>query len=73
MHGSNARNLSVQLFLSQITKNGMSFLLSLMIYFQKNWTIGQNRYCLEARGVWGEERRAEGGERNSPNNVWTYE
>jgi hypothetical protein len=29
----------------------MSFLLSLMFSLQQNWRRGQNRFCLEARGV----------------------
>jgi hypothetical protein len=36
----------------------MSFLLFLTLSLQQNWRRGQNRFCLEARGVgelWGAE------------------
>jgi hypothetical protein len=29
----------------------MSFLLSLIFSLQQNWRRGQNRFCLEVRGV----------------------
>jgi hypothetical protein len=35
-----------------------------MSSLQQNWRKGQNKFCLEARGV---------GVRNDPNNVCTYE
>jgi hypothetical protein len=51
VHGSNARNLSVQLSLSQTGKNTMPFLLSLMFSLQQNQrTRGQNRLCPEVGG-----------------------
>jgi hypothetical protein len=53
VHGSNARNLSVELSLSQASKNAMPFLLSLMFSLQQNWRRGQNRSFLEASGVGG--------------------
>jgi hypothetical protein len=48
-HGSNARNLSVQLSLSQTSKNNMSLLLSFKFSLQQNERRGQNMCCLEAR------------------------
>jgi hypothetical protein len=40
---------------------------------QQIWRKGQNRFCLEARGM-GRRRRKQGAEwRNDPNNVSTYE
>jgi hypothetical protein len=36
-----------------------------MLSLQQNWRIGQNRFCLEVRGVGeggGERRRGKGGE-----------
>jgi hypothetical protein len=51
-YGSNARNLFVELFLSQTSKNAMFFLLSLMFSLQQNQrTRGQNRFCLKRGGV----------------------
>jgi hypothetical protein len=56
VHGSNARNLSVRLSLSQTSKNAMSFLFSLMFPLQQNWrTREQNRFFPE----WGCGRRKE--------------
>jgi hypothetical protein len=44
-----------------------------MSSLQQNWRKGQNRFCLEVRGV-GKRGRGQGaGRRNGPNNVWTYE
>jgi hypothetical protein len=65
VHGSNARNLSVQLSLSQASKNVV--FLTLVFSLQQNWRRGQNRFCLEAREV-GVDRGRDG-----PNNVHTYE
>jgi hypothetical protein len=50
----------------------MSFLISLKFSLQQNWRRGQNRFCLEERGV--ERRRREWGAegRDGPNNVCTY-
>jgi hypothetical protein len=48
----------------------MAFLLSLMLSLQQNWRRGQNRFCLEARGVSGGQ---EAGGRDGPNNVYTFE
>jgi hypothetical protein len=33
--------------------------------------MGQNRFCLEVRGVLGERMEVEAGGRNDPNNVCT--
>jgi hypothetical protein len=46
VHGTNARNLSLQLSLSQTSKNAMSFLLSATFSLQQN----QGR-----SGQWGQE------------------
>jgi hypothetical protein len=47
-----------------------------MFSLQQNWRRGQNRFCLEVRGVGEREREeqgmGEGGERCS-NNVCTHE
>jgi hypothetical protein len=51
VHGNNARNLSVYPSLSQASKNAMSFLLYLVFSIHQNWRKGQNKFCLEARGV----------------------
>jgi hypothetical protein len=51
----------------------MSFLLLLMSFPQENYRRGQNKFCLEARGV-GEKGREQGAVwRNGPNNVYIYE
>jgi hypothetical protein len=34
----------------KLAKSAMSFLLSLMSFFQQNWRRGQNKFSLEARG-----------------------
>jgi hypothetical protein len=39
----------------------MSFLLLLMSSLQQNWRRGQNRFCLEASGVEGDEGGGEQG------------
>jgi hypothetical protein len=57
MHGSNTRNLSVQLSLSQTSKNAMFFLLSLMVFFF--YKIGE------------QEERGRRGRRGGTNNVYT--
>jgi hypothetical protein len=54
VHGSNARNLYVELSLSQTIKNTFSFFLLLMSSLQQNWRRGQNSLCLEEMVVWGE-------------------
>jgi hypothetical protein len=51
----------------------MSFLLLLISIVQKNWRKGQNRFCLEEKGVEGIEWMQRVGGRNGPNNVCTYE
>jgi hypothetical protein len=44
-----------------------------MFSLQQNWRRGQNRFCLEVRGV-GRRRKGVGGRRNhGPNNVYAYE
>jgi hypothetical protein len=50
----------------------LSFLLSLMSSLQQNWTRGENRFCLEARGVY-EEKRGRGQGERCPNNACIYE
>jgi hypothetical protein len=47
MHGSNARNLSIQLSLT--SKNALFFLLLLVSSLRQNWGKRQNRFCLEER------------------------
>jgi hypothetical protein len=48
-------------FLISTSKNTLSFLLLLVFTLQQNWRKGQNRFCLEVRGVkgigrgWGQE------------------
>jgi hypothetical protein len=49
------------------------FLIMLMSSLQQSWRKGQNRFCLEARGVGVKGRGQEAKERNGPNNVCTYE
>jgi hypothetical protein len=49
----------------------MSFLLSLIFSLLQNWRRGQNRICLEVRQAGRGEWWA--GERNGPNNIYTYE
>jgi hypothetical protein len=46
----------------------MFFLLLPTFTLQQNWKKGQNRFCLEARGVGGREMGWAGG-RSDPNNV----
>jgi hypothetical protein len=62
VHGSNVRNLSIQLSLSQTSKNAMFFLLSLMSSLQQNWRRRQNRLCMEAKRVRGREEVGQRGE-----------
>jgi hypothetical protein len=50
----------------------MSFLLFLIFSPQQNWRIGQNKFCLEKRGV-GKGRGGRRRRENGPNNVYTYE
>jgi hypothetical protein len=38
----------------------LSFLLLLMFSLQQNWRRGQNRFCLEVRGTWGEGKGSGG-------------
>jgi hypothetical protein len=38
------------------SKNDLSFLLLLMSYLQQNLRKGQNKFCLEVRGLKGGER-----------------
>jgi hypothetical protein len=54
MHGSNARNLSVKLFLSQASKNAMSFLLLLMFSLQQKLRTGRYREVQVLPGSCGE-------------------
>jgi hypothetical protein len=52
----------------KLAKNTMSFLLLLMSSLQQNWRRGQNRFCLEVKGMggkgteWGRGQRGQGGE-----------
>jgi hypothetical protein len=43
-----------------------------MSSLQQNWRKGQNRFCLEAKGVGGRGTRWGRRGRNRPNNVCTY-
>jgi hypothetical protein len=54
VHGSNARNLSVYLSLSQTSKNAMSFLLSLVFSSAKSKKRGGTDSAW--KWVWGEWR-----------------
>jgi hypothetical protein len=47
----------------------MLFLLSFMFSLQQNWRRGQNRFCLEARGVRGIGRRQGAGINKTKQNV----
>jgi hypothetical protein len=51
----------------------LSFLLLLMSSLQQNWRRGQNRFCLEARGMGRRGKKRRAGGRNDPNDVCTYE
>jgi hypothetical protein len=42
--------ISLHRTLCEITKNAMSFILSLL--FSQNWRRWQNRFCLKVRGKW---------------------
>jgi hypothetical protein len=53
VHGSNARNFSVLLFLSQTSKNAMSLLLCFLlnkIREQEGRTGSAHKYCWDKRG-----------------------
>jgi hypothetical protein len=50
----------------------MTFLLLLMSSPQQNWRKGQNRFCLEERGMGG-KRVVRGWGENGTNNVCPYE
>jgi hypothetical protein len=56
VHGSNARNLCIAILIST-SKKAIFFLLLLMSSLQQNWRKGQNRFCLEVKGVGGRRRR----------------
>jgi hypothetical protein len=53
--------ISLTAILISTSKNALSFLLLLMSTPQQNWRKGQNRFCLEARGVGGEGVGSSGG------------
>jgi hypothetical protein len=57
------------------SKNTLSFLLLLMSTHQQNWRNGQNRFCLDLKGVGGEREGVgdRGRGKNGPNNVCIYE
>jgi hypothetical protein len=59
VHGSTARNLSIELPLSQTSKNTIPFFFSLQ---QNRRTRGQNRFCPEAEGAGWKEAEGGGGE-----------
>jgi hypothetical protein len=40
-----------------------------MFSLQQNWRRGQNRFCLEVRGMGGRGKGQRAGGRNDPNNV----
>jgi hypothetical protein len=44
-----------------------------MSTLHQNWRKEQNRFCLEVRGLWGEEKGARSRGRYCPNNVCTFE
>jgi hypothetical protein len=44
-----------------------------MFSLQENWRRGQNRFCLEVRGLGREGKEDRVGGRDGPNNVYTYE
>jgi hypothetical protein len=44
-----------------------------MSSLQQNWRKGQNRFCLEARGVGDRGKGRRAGGRNDPSKVCTYE
>jgi hypothetical protein len=71
MHESNARNFSVWLSLSQARKNGMSFLLFLMIFLQQK--LKKKRAEQDLPGSeWDWEkggRKWTAGGKDGPNNV----
>jgi hypothetical protein len=54
--------ISLYTILISTSKNALSFLLLLTSSLQQNWRKGQNRFCLEARGVRGEGRGGGQGE-----------
>jgi hypothetical protein len=71
----------MQFFISAVGSNTSSerinvahvLLLNAISSLQQSWRKGQNRFCLEARGVGVKGRGQEAKERNGPNNVCTYE
>jgi hypothetical protein len=56
----------------KLAKNATSFLISLLFSLQQNWRRGQNRFCLEARWLWGSEGIG-AARRDRGKNVYTYE
>jgi hypothetical protein len=61
---SKVESLCIAILIST-SKTTMSFLLLLMSTLQQNWRRGQNRFCLEARGIRGKVgggRRGQEGE-----------
>jgi hypothetical protein len=67
-HGYTKAMLGISVQLSSTSKNALSFLLCLCLFFNKISHKGRTgRTCLELR--WG----GEGGWRNDPNNVCTCE
>jgi hypothetical protein len=50
MHGNNTRNLSVELSLSQTSKNAMFFFLSYLVFFNKlGEQEGRTEFCPDTR------------------------
>jgi hypothetical protein len=70
VHGSNAGNLSVQLFLSQLAKMFCLSYYCLCLLFNK---IGERaEQFLPGREGWGEREEARDGRRKGLNNVCIY-
>jgi hypothetical protein len=44
-----------------------------MSSLQQNWQKGQNRFCVEEKGVGGKWRVQQTGGRNDPNNICAFE
>jgi hypothetical protein len=67
VHGSNAKNLSVQLVLSQTSKNAL-FLIIAYVFYSTKLEKRAEQVLPGSKGVEGEA-----GSRNGPNSAYTYE
>jgi hypothetical protein len=72
VHGSNARNLSIELSLTQLAKT-LVFLIIAFVFSSTKLKIRAEQVLHGSKGVGGKERGWEAGGRNGPNNVCTYE